>query len=333
MLDILCIGDSVIDIFLKIPTDDPKFSLNKDNNKLSINLGDKISVDKYLISIGGNATNTAVGASKLGLKSGLCAEIGNDEFSQKILSALKTENINTDLIIHDKNKQTSITVALSFNGERTLFTEHVEREHNFEIQNTSTKLIYLTSLGHKWENAYKKVYELKDKSNFLLAFNPGSLQLENKNRIILDIIERSDYLFINKQEAEEILYGKELGLAEENHKSLIKKLLFGLRSLGAKTIIITDSSNGSYLYDLTEKMYHLDIVKVDVVEKTGAGDSFTAGFLSAILNHLDEKEAMIWGAINSSSVIQKIGAQNGLLTKDEINNYKTSLGNFYPQEL
>jgi len=333
MLDILCVGDSVIDIFLKIPESDPKFSLDREKNKLCINYADKISVEKYIIGIGGNATNTAVGTERLGLNSGICVEIGNDEFSQRIISVLKQEGVNIEHIVHDKDKQTSITVALSYSGDRTLFTEHIERRHEFNFEAVNTKLIYLTSLGHIWEKAYEKVLEFAKKSNSLLAFNPGSLQLENKNKYVLDVIEETNYLFVNKQEAEEILYGKELELKVENNKHLIKKLLFGLRALGAKNVIITDSDNGSYMQSENDQVYHLEIVRVDVVEKTGAGDSYTAGFLSAIIKGLSVKEAMVWGAINSSSVIQKVGSQEGLLTEDKINNIKNSLTNYSPQEL
>jgi sugar/nucleoside kinase (ribokinase family) len=333
MLDILSIGDSVIDIFLKIPTTDPKFSLDKENNKLLINYGEKISVEKYIIGIGGNATNTAVGASRLGLNSGLCAEIGNDEFSQKIINTLKNEHVNVDCLIQDLDKQTSITVALSYDGDRTLFTEHVERKHEFNFESIQTRLIYLTSIGHVWEKAYEKICDFAKNTDVVLALNPGSLQLESKNKSLSDVIEQTDYLFVNKQEAEEILYGKELDVKLEDDKNLIKKLLFGLRSLGAKNVIITDSDKGSYSQDQNNKMYHLESVKVEAVEKTGAGDSYTAGFLSAILNGLDVKEAMVWGAINAANVIQKIGAQEGLLNKNQINEIKSSLTNFYPHEL
>lgn len=333
MLDVLCIGDSVIDIFLKIPESDSRFSLDKEKNKLLINYGDKISIEKYVVGIGGNATNTAVGTARLGLNSGLCAEIGNDEFSQKIKSTLKNENVNINHLLQDGDKQTSITVALSYSGDRTLFTEHVKRKHEFNLEDIETKLIYLTSLGHVWEKAYENVLEFTNKHKTLLAFNPGSLQLENKNKYVLDVIEKTDYLFVNKQEAEEILYGKELNLATEENKNLIKKLLFGLRSLGAKNVIITDSQNGSYAQDAENNTHHLNIVKVNVVEKTGAGDSYSAGFLSATLKGLRIKEAMIWGAINASSVIQKIGAQDGLLAENQINEIKNSLTNYAPQEL
>jgi sugar/nucleoside kinase (ribokinase family) len=333
MLDILCIGDSDIDIFLIIPQTDSKVSLNRQENKLLINYGDKIFIEKYIIGIGGNATNTAVGASRLGLNSGLCVEIGNDEFSQKIISTLKQEGVNTKSVKQNNDNQTSIAVALSFSGDRTLFTEHVQRKHEFHLEPDETKLIYLTSLGHVWEKEYEKVCEFVKEREVLLAFNPGSLQLENKNKYVLDVIEESDYLFVNKQEAEEILYGKELGLEAENSKNLIKKLLFGLRSLGAKNVIITDSDNGSYLQTEKNIIYHLGILKVEVIEKTGAGDAYTAGFLSAILKNLTVKEAMVWGAINSASVIQKIGAQDGLINQEKLSEIKNSLTNFSPEAL
>lgn len=83
MLDILCVGDCKIDIFLNIPTNNPHFGLDKEKNKLFLSYGEKIYIDRYVLGIGGNATNTAVGVARLGLNTGLCAEIGRDEFSKK----------------------------------------------------------------------------------------------------------------------------------------------------------------------------------------------------------------------------------------------------------
>jgi sugar/nucleoside kinase (ribokinase family) len=333
MLDILCIGDSVIDIFLRMSPNDPKFGIDKEKNKLVINFGDKLTVEKYVIGLGGNATNTAVGASRLGLKTGLMAETGNDEFAQKIINTLKKENINSQYVIFDTNKQTSVTIALSYDGERTLFTEYIERKHEFNFDSIQAKMIYLTSLGNAWQHVYEKTLNLISQNHNLLAFNPGTVQLEHKNKTVIDVIEKTDFLFVNKEEAEEILYGKELEVDGLDNKELIKKLLFGLKALGARNIIITDSINGSYLQTADNKTYHLEIVKVNVVEKTGAGDSYTAGFLSAVIKGLSLQEAMIWGAINSSNTIQHIGSQNGVLTQEKLNEIKNSLTNFSPQEI
>jgi ribokinase len=313
MLDILCVGDSKIDIFLKIPDDNPHFGLDKEKNKLFLSYGEKIYIDRYVVGIGGNATNTAVGIAKLGLNVGLCAEIGKDEFSKKILEELTKENINTDFL-SQTDKETSISIGLNYKSDRTLFTEHVQREHNFNFENLQTKFIYLTSLGNIWETTYEKVLEFKKTHDVKLAFNPGTIQLEKKGKVFMDILEQTDYLFVNRQEAEEILYGKELDLESEKENQ-IKKILFGLKSLGVKNVIITDGENGSFVQDENNQFYKLAIMDTKVVEKTGAGDAYTAGFLAAVLNARTTSEAMLWGTLNAASVIQKIGAEEGLLDK------------------
>lgn len=331
MLDIVCVGDCKIDIFLRIPADNPHFGLNDEKNKLSISYGEKIYVDKYILGAGGNATNAAVGLTRLGLNVGLAAEIGRDEFSQKILDNLAKERVNTDFLLQT-DSQTSVSIILSYKEDRTIFSEHAQREHNFNFENLQTKMIYLTSLGNIWEKTYQKVLELKKTNNLKLAFNPGTIQLEKKGKIFMDILEKTDYLFVNRQEAEEILYGKELGLETKNENQ-IKKLLYGLKSLGVKNVVITDGDNGSYMQGENNQIYHLGILKVEVVEKTGAGDAYTAGFLAAILHGEKIEEAMKWGAISSANVIQGIGAQVNLLTKSEMEEKLKSYEEFSAEEL
>ncbi len=325
MLDLLCIGDSVVDIFLEIPPENRHFGLNRETKKLFIDLGYKINLKGYTKDVGGNATNTAIGVSRLGKRVGLCTEIGDDEFSHFILNKLEAEKINTNLMIKDKNTKTSFSVSLNYLGERTLLVEHVERQHDFKIDNSSARFIYLTSLGNEWKKAYENVRIFLNKTNSKLAYNPGTLQLEEKGKIFFELIQSSDYFFVNKQEAEKILYGNDKKDAD------IKKLLFGIKNLGAKNIIITDSSRGSYLIDTENNIYHLGIVKTDVIEKTGAGDAYTSGFIAAILNGEIILDAMRWGAINSSSVISKIGAQEGLLNLRVLKDRLNYLNSFKPK--
>ena len=329
MIDILCIGDAVVDIFLQIPKDNPHFGLDKEKNKLFIDYGYKINLENYVKDIGGNACNTAVGISRLGKSVGLCAEIGKDEFSQLIVNKLENENINTNFISQNQSKKTSFSVSLNYKGERTLLVEHVQRPHLFNIDTTSARFIYLTSLGNIWENAYQNTLDFIKSSHSLLAFNPGTLQINNKDNLIMEIIRNTDYLFLNKQEAEKLLYGKE-ALVSDKSKTSIKKLLFALKSSGAKNVILTDSYNGSYVQDEINNIYHLEIVKVEVIEKTGAGDAYTAGFIGAILNNQSIPDAMRWGAVNDSSVVRKIGAQDGLLKKSDIIEKLSSLTHFKP---
>jgi ribokinase len=331
MLDILCVGDSKIDIFLQIPQNNPHFGLNDEKNKLFVSYGEKIYIEKYVLDIGGNATNAAVGISRLGLSVGLYAEIGKDELSQKILNKLKKENVSTDLLLQT-DEDTSISIGLNYQGERTLFTEHVKRDHNFNFENREAKFVYLTSLGNLWEKTYEKALDFVKQNNLKLAFNPGSIQLEKRGKAVMDVLEITDYLFVNKEEAEEILYGEKLNFARKNQDQ-IKKLLYGLRGLGAKNVVITDGDNGSYVESEKNETYHLGIVKIEVAEKTGAGDAYSAGFLAAIIHELEIPEAMRWGTINSASVIGKIGAEEGLLTKSELGEKLITNGNLKVEKI
>ena len=321
MLDILCIGDAKIDLFLQLPDSDPNFGLDTAKNNLLISYGKKINVETYLKDIGGNASNAAVGISRLGKSVGICAEVGTDEFSNFILNIFRKEAINTSFIIQNPSQPTSFSVCLNYKGERTLLSEHVKRDHNFNFETTSASFIYLTSLGHTWQTAYEKTLSFVTANKSTLVFNPGTLQIADKSKLIMDLISMSEYLFVNKEEAEHLY---------QNQKD-VKKLLFGLKSLGAKNIIITDSSNGSYLHEVENNTYHLDIAKVEVVDKTGAGDAYNAGFISAILNNKSKKDAMIWGAVNSASVVGKIGAEAGLLTKAELEEKINTLTNLKPE--
>ena len=313
-VDILSVGNATIDVFLTIDEKNPHVKLDEKTNELKFGHGEKIEVKKYNLSIGGNAANVAVGISRLSLKSGLVAEIGNDEFSQKIINSLKNDDVDIELVKQIESEASSLSVGINFKTDRTLFIEHVKREHNFEFNKKQTKAIFLTSLGPVWEEAYEKTLNFVGENNIRLFFNPGTLQIEKRNTLIWKIISQTEVLFLNKEEAEEILYGKEIKLPSSS-QTYVKKMLYGLRSLGAKIAVITDGKNGSYLMDEKHNTYYLQAVKSEIVERTGAGDAYNSGFISAILNGTPYKEAMRWGAFNASSVIGAIGAQKGLLTK------------------
>lgn len=332
MPDVICVGDAKLDIFLTIDENNTHVKLDEQSKELRFGFGEKIEVKKMNLSTGGNAANVAVGISRLGFKSSLVAEIGKDEFSQKIINSLKEENINLELVKQITHEDSSITVGINFKGDRTLFTEHVQREHDFDFGEKNVKVIYLTSLGPIWEKAYEKTLDFAEKNNIKLIFNPGTLQIEKRNSIIWRIISKSDVLFVNKEEAEELLYGKEINLPI-NSQNYVKKLLYGLKSLGAKIVVITDGNTGSYTMDETHNTYRLGIIPCEVVEKTGAGDAYTSGFVSAILNGESIEEAMRWGALNSSAVIGAVGAENGLLAREEMLEKLKSNKDFKAEEI
>src|SRR3989344_6658651 len=92
-LDVLCVGNATIDVFVML-RNLQKFNYDKFSNSISFPLGEKLPLDEYKLALGGNACNVSVGLSRLGVKSSLAAEIGSDEFSEKIVNTLNRENVD-----------------------------------------------------------------------------------------------------------------------------------------------------------------------------------------------------------------------------------------------
>lgn len=304
--DVVCVGNAKIDSFLTLHEANNHLRLMEETNELCIKFGEKITVDKTEILLGGNAANVAVGISRLGLKTGLVAEIGNDEFAQKIIKTLTKEKVDISNVRQTEGQQSSFSTIINFKGERTIFSEHVKRSHDFNFEKTSVKWIYLTSLGEEWINAYNKTVDFVKKTGCHLAFNPGTLQIAEGLKNIENVLSITDVLFVNKEEAMTILNIKNQILNIEN-------LLKDLQKLGPKIVVITDGKNGSFAMDSLRNISKKGIVEAYVIEKTGAGDAYSSGFLSALINNNSIADCMDLGAKNSASVIGKVGATSGLL--------------------
>lgn len=309
--DVICVGNAKIDTFLTLHEATQHLRFLKETNELCIKFGEKIAVDKAEVLLGGNAANVAVGASRLGLSTALVAEIGKDEFAQKIINTLKSENVDVSNVQQTEEQQSSFSTIINFRNERTIFSEHVKRSHNFDFENISAKWVYLTSLGEEWKSAYDKTVDFVKKNNCQLAFNPGTLQIESGENNIQKILSLTNILFVNKEEAVQVLSIKNKVLS-------IEEILKELQKIGPKIVVITDGENGSFAIDEKGNIHKKGTIETDIVEKTGAGDAYSSGFLGAIINNKSVDEAMEWGTKNSASVIGKVGSQAGLLHKFDL---------------
>ncbi|OGH24154.1 MAG: hypothetical protein A3B47_04785 [Candidatus Levybacteria bacterium RIFCSPLOWO2_01_FULL_39_24] len=311
--DVVCVGNAKIDTFLTLHEANSHLRLLEETNELCIKFGEKIAVDKAEILLGGNAANVSVGTSRLGLATAIVAEIGKDEFAQKIITTLSKENVNTEKVSQTKDQQSSFSTIINYRGERTIFSEHVKRLHDFNLENISAKWVYLTSLGEEWKNAYQKTVDFVKKTGCRLAFNPGTLQIENGKDNLQNVLLVTNLLFVNKEEAEELL-------RYPHGQKSIQDLIVNLQKLGPKIVVITDGKNGSFAIDEKGNISKKDIIQTEVIEKTGAGDAYSSGFLSALIYNQSISDSMNWGTKNSVSVISKIGAQAGLLYKTNFKN-------------
>ena len=106
----------------------------------------------------------------------------------------------------------------------------------------------------------------------------------------------------------------------EVKSEVTKELLVALSNQGPKMSVITDGGNGAYVFDGV-KCLHCGVLPVDAYERTGAGDAFGSGFLSAVIKGKTMEEALVWGTVNSASVIGYVGAQKGLLKEEDMDTW------------
>ncbi len=307
MYDVLCIGNALVDAFLSLPKNSESCRINHETKELCFPADEKIIVETASFFVGGNACNVSVGLSRLGLRTSLIVEIGNDAFSNKILKTLEKEGVDHSHV-KVENALSSFGMDIMFGGERVHLVHHVRRDHSFSYENIDTAWVYLSSLGEEWEHVYQKTSEFVKRKNRKLACNPGTRQIDKGLAVLESSLAASEILFLNKEEAEKLLQVTP-GSVE------IKSLLERLQKLGPKTVVITDGKHGSFVVNSNGNYYHQAIVPSEVVEKTGAGDSFATGFLAATMYGNDLQTALEWGSVNAASVIGKVGAQPGLLSR------------------
>ena len=313
MFDLISIGDCVIDTFLKLHDAEVRCTLNKEECKICMNYGDKIPLDGPPISlVAGNAANNAVGGSRLGLKTAIYVNVGEDLGGEKTIKKFKEEKIDTRYVVVNKGMENNYHTVLNFQGERTILIYH--QPWKYELPDLDkTKWVYFTSLSPTFvdSNLVHELISYLERSGAKLLYNPGTFQLKvgvKKNPRLLNL---SEVFIVNKEEAKLILGFK----GEE--KINIKKLLKGLLDLGPKMIVITDGEEGSYGFD-GQNSYQLGIFPAHLVEMTGAGDGFATGVLAGLSYGKDLKEAIRWGAANGASVVEQIGPQEGLLTYNQM---------------
>jgi ribokinase len=266
----------------------------------------------------GNSANAAVSAARIGLTSGLVAHIGKDENGEKCIRQLEKEGVSTKFIGVHEGLHTNYHYVLWFGSERTILIKHEDFPLTLpDIGNP--KWLYLSSLGEHSMEFHNQLSEYLSKNpDINLVFQPGTYQIKFGTEKLSKIYARTNLFFCNLEESQIIL---------KNDTKDIKTLLDGLRALGPKLPVITDGPHGSYTYIKDESgeeyVAGLDIYPdiVPPVERTGAGDAFASTFSSAIALGKSVETALKWGSINSMSVCQKVGAQAGLLSQNEIEHY------------
>ncbi len=310
-LDFIAIGDIVVDNFIRLEQAEVHCDIDTDACTISMSWGDKIPFESSTpISAVGNAPNAVVAASRLGLSAGMMTWMGNDRLGDDCMDVLTSENVDTDLVSRSDKVPTNAHYVLWFHAERTILIKHNEFPYSFP-EFPAPKTIYLSSLAPTAGIIHDELAKwLPEHPETKLVFQPGTFQIEIGKDAMAPIYKNTEVVACNKEEAERIL---------ERGPDDIKNLLRDMRALGPKIALITDGPNGAYVYDgeqtLKVPMYPDPRPPVD---RTGAGDAFTSTFAIALALGKPLDEAMLWGPINSMNVVQEVGAQKGLLSRDAL---------------
>ncbi len=314
--DLLSIGDATIDTFMTPLETETLCTIDRKQCLIAFKYGDKIPVKNLEFSIGGNAANNAVGTRRLGIASAIVLTLGQDSVGEMIVTRLKNEGVDPTYIVQQPGTTSNYSTIINYSGERTIFVYHAPRSYEFPVQLPLAPWIYLTSMGESFRPFYNHFIEwLKKNPSIKMVFNPGSWQLRAGLTAIQEVMNLTYLIYVNREEAEKLTnFGQSSGRERD--------LLIALNKIGPKVCVITDGGSGSFAYDsINGRFLKSGVLPVDPYERTGAGDAFGSGALSALIHGKPLDEALLWGTCNSASVIGYTGSQKGLLKLDEIDSW------------
>ena len=322
--DFIAIGDTGIDVFIRLKDAHVNCKLNSLDCEICMRFGDKIPFEFDETTAGvGNAANAAVAAARLGLSSAIITNVGKDERGIECKHALRSNGVAVDYLIEQADKKTNHHYVLWYGAERTILVKHEDFAYSLPKKMTAApapKWIYLSSMAASSAELYGKIADYLEKNpGVRLAFQPGTFQLELGADKLKRIYARTEVFAVNIEEAQKILG------ADENDRD-IRNLCERLAALGPKTILLTDGPDGAYLYlpaeteNSASKLYNMPPYPdpKPPYERTGAGDAFSSTFVAALAIGKSPLEALTWAPVNSASVVQYVGAQTGLLTREKL---------------
>lgn len=313
---ILAIGDMVTDAFIALREDQAEVTTDKNGIKrLSMEFGSKPPYDHVdIIQAVGNSANAAVAFSRLGVRAELMTFLGNDQAGKESLSYLAGENVDTRLASVQEGQKSNYHYVLRYGNDRTILIKYEDYEYNWQPPEEVPDWIYLSMLSESsWQLHEDMLSYLTEYPDTKLAFQPGTFHFKWGTDKLAEVYKRSYIVFMNREEAA-LITGKNI--------DSIKELAYALHDLGPKIVVITDGPNGAYVsgeYKFLTMPNYPD--PAPPLDRTGAGDAFASTIVAALALGESLETALSWAPINSMSVVQKLGAQAGLLNIEELKTY------------
>ncbi len=310
-LDLIAIGDIATDAFIRLKEAEVNCRIDNNACEICMPFGDKIPFEYAKVIKGvGNAANAAVAGSRLGLRSALVANIGNDQNGHECMNELQRNHVVTSYVKKNSGKATNYHFVLWYGAERTILVNHVDYDYHLP-KLPEARWVYLTSLaGNTFPYHIAVADYLEAHPKVRLAFQPGTFQMKLGFDELKRIYLRTDVFVVNVEEAQRML---------QTDSRDVKILMKKIHEKGPKLVLVTDGPKGAYMFD-GDHSYFMPIYPdpKPPLERTGCGDAFASTFVSALAMGKSPLEALTWAPVNPMSVAQFVGAQEGLLTLDQI---------------
>lgn len=247
---------------------------------------------------GGSAANTIVGLSRLGCSTSIIGKIAEDEEGDLIEYNLAINGVFTNNLIYSETGATGKCLGfVDGEGERCLYidpgvNDEIKIGEINPLNIMRCKIMHYTSfVGDSFKTQIELLEKLNDET--VLSFDPGMLYVEKGFDELKPILERCNILLINESE---------LRLLCNNNDASLKELCVNLLDFGIETVVVKQGSKGVFAIDNSQECF-IESYKCDVVDTTGAGDSFNSGFLYSFLKGYSlEKSCMIGNWVASKSI-------------------------------
>jgi ribokinase len=263
-------------------------------------------VVEFKEACGGSAANTVVGLARLGLKTGFIGKVSKDREGRMLLKELRKEGVNTEGIIVAEDGRSGVVLGfVDPKGERALYVDpgvndtiefdEISKEYAFQ-----TRFLHLTSfVGEKSFRTQKRLVEILPE-NVKVSLDIGELYARRGLEALESILSRTFVMMPNVKELQILTKKADY---KKNTELLLEK--------GVKIVAVKLGSNGCYVTNGKES-HMIEAFKVKVVDTTGAGDAFCAGFLYGLISGKSLCECGRLGNFVASKCIIKMGARAGL---------------------
>ncbi|MFA7288501.1 MAG: carbohydrate kinase family protein [Melioribacteraceae bacterium] len=304
MHQVTCVGIIVADVIAKTVNNLPK------EGKLEL-------IEKLELHIGGCASNASIDLEKIGIRAAIIGKVGNDGFGEFVMNEMKSNGVIVDGVVKGINSRTSASiVSINSNGERSFLhhlganAEFCSDDINFSIIENS-KIVFVAGAllmpsfdGNPTALLLKKAQD----SNVITVMDTAWDSTGKWMHLIKPTLPYLDY-FIPSFEEAEMISGK-------NEPEDIADIFL---NEGVKTVVIKLGSKGCFIKNKDGLKYFIEAFReLNVLDTTGAGDAFAAGFIAGIINGWDLDKCGIFANAVGANCVTSIGATSGIIKMEDI---------------